>query len=46
MSDDKSKRANTNYNPDAEARAGLFGMRAIARHLDALLQKPDVAQAA
>jgi len=25
---------NTNYNPDGEARAGLFGMRAIARHLD------------
>ncbi|GGK55499.1 ATP-grasp domain-containing protein [Salinarimonas ramus] len=28
---------NTNYNPQAEARAGLFGMRAIARHLDGLL---------
>lgn len=28
---------NTNYNPDAEARAGLFGMRSIARHLDTLL---------
>ncbi len=29
---------NTNYNPDAEARAGLFGMRTIARHLDRLLR--------
>lgn len=25
---------NTNYNPDAEARAGRFGMRAVARYLD------------
>lgn len=30
---------NTNYNPEAEARAGLFGMRAIASHLDALLAR-------
>jgi len=30
---------NTNYNPEAEARAGLFGMRAIARHLDGLLAR-------
>ena len=29
---------NTNYNPDAEARAGLFGMRTIARYLDHLLE--------
>ena len=28
---------NTNYNPDAEARAGVSGMGAIARHLTALL---------
>ena len=28
---------NTNYNPDAEARAGVSGMRAIALHLDRLL---------
>lgn len=30
---------NTNYNPDAEARAGVFGMRSIARHLDTLLHR-------
>jgi hypothetical protein len=29
---------NTNYNPDAEARAGVSGMRAIARHLDRQLK--------
>jgi hypothetical protein len=30
---------NTNYNPDAEARAGKYGMRAIARHLTNLLEQ-------
>jgi hypothetical protein len=30
---------NTNYNPDAEARAGVSGMGAIARHLNDLLSK-------
>ena len=29
---------NTNYNPEAEERAGVYGMRAIARHLDRLLR--------
>jgi hypothetical protein len=29
---------NTNYNPDAEARAGVGGMAAIARHLGRLLR--------
>jgi hypothetical protein len=29
---------NTNYNPEAETRAGLFGMKAIARHLDRQLK--------
>ena len=29
---------NTNYNPEAEARAGLSGMGAIARHLGRLLR--------
>src|SRR5215204_374171 len=29
---------NTNYNPDAEARAGVSGMKAIARHLDRQLK--------
>lgn len=29
---------NTNYNPRAEARAGVSGMRAIARHLAGLLE--------
>ena len=37
---------NTNYNPDAEARAGLFGMRAIARHLDLRLKQLPTAHAA
>ena len=37
---------NTNYNPDAEARAGVFGMRAIARHLDRMLKSEQVARAA
>ena len=37
---------NTNYNPDAEARAGLFGMRAIAKHLDRLLKSESMAHAA
>ena len=37
---------NTNYNPDAEARAGLFGMRSIARHLDGLLKQTATALAA
>jgi hypothetical protein len=36
---------NTNYNPDAEARAGIFGMRTIARYLDGLLA-PQVRLAA
>lgn len=30
---------NTNYNPDAEAKAAVFGMRAVARHLDDLLAR-------
>ena len=30
---------NTNYNPEAEAKAQKFGMRAIARHLDGLLRQ-------
>ena len=29
---------NTNYNPDAEATAGKYGMRAIAKHLTGLLE--------
>jgi hypothetical protein len=29
---------NTNYNPDAEGRAGVSGMKAIARHLDRQLK--------
>ena len=37
---------NTNYNPDAEARAGLFGMRRIAKHLDRLLRQEQTARAA
>lgn len=37
---------NTNYNPDAEARAGIHGMRSIARHLTGLLQNARVARAA
>jgi hypothetical protein len=37
---------NTNYNPDAEARAGVFGMRSIARHLSALLKQGATARAA
>jgi hypothetical protein len=37
---------NTNYNPDAEARAGLFGMRAIARHLDDKLRSLRTLRAA
>ena len=37
---------NTNYNPDAEARAGIYGMRAIARYLDGLLQREAKARAA
>ena len=37
---------NTNYNPDAEARAGKFGMRAIARHLTRLLAEQGRARAA
>ena len=37
---------NTNYNPDAEARAGKSGMRAVARHLDALLRQESLAPAA
>jgi hypothetical protein len=30
---------NTNYNPDAEARAGRFGMRAVARYLGEELRR-------
>ncbi len=30
---------NTNYNPEAEARAGVSGMGAIARHMTALLRR-------
>jgi glutathione synthase/RimK-type ligase-like ATP-grasp enzyme len=37
---------NTNYNHDAEAKAGVFGMRSIARYLDALLQQGAAARAA
>lgn len=37
---------NTNYNPDAEARAGKFGMKAIARHLARLLSEEGRARAA
>ncbi|MCC7272407.1 MAG: alpha-L-glutamate ligase [Alphaproteobacteria bacterium] len=37
---------NTNYNPDAEARAGRHGMKAIARHLDRLLRESSRARAA
>jgi hypothetical protein len=37
---------NTNYNPNAEARAGVFGMRSIARHLDGLLRQTATARAA
>ena len=37
---------NTNYNPDAEARAGRSGMDAIARHLDRLLREGTRAKAA
>jgi len=37
---------NTNYNPDAEAHAGVFGMRSIARHLDGLLKQTATARAA
>jgi glutathione synthase/RimK-type ligase-like ATP-grasp enzyme len=37
---------NTNYNPEAEAAAGVSGMRAIARHLDGLLAGLTRAQAA
>ncbi|BBK32650.1 carbamoyl-phosphate synthase L subunit-like protein [Stella humosa] len=37
---------NTNYNPDAEARAGKFGMKAIARHLARLLVEQGRARAA
>jgi glutathione synthase/RimK-type ligase-like ATP-grasp enzyme len=29
---------NTNYNPDAEAKAGIYGMRAIAGYLNGLLR--------
>lgn len=29
---------NTNYNPDAEARAGIYGMRAVAGYLHGLLR--------
>ena len=36
---------NTNYNPDAEARAGVSGMGAIARHLNALLARESAAAA-
>jgi hypothetical protein len=32
---------NTNYNPDAERRAGVCGMCAIARHLTALLHRGE-----
>ncbi|MGF9760359.1 hypothetical protein AAII07_34735 [Microvirga sp. 0TCS3.31] len=37
---------NTNYNPDAEARAGVFGMRSIAQYLDGLLRQGLAARAA
>jgi hypothetical protein len=33
---------NTNYNSDAEAAAGLFGMRAIARYLGQQLHDLNV----
>jgi hypothetical protein len=37
---------NTNYNPDAEAKAGKHGMKAIARHLARLLAEGARARAA
>ncbi len=37
---------NTNYNPDAKAWAGVFGMRSIARHLNHLLKGREVSRAA
>ncbi len=41
---------NTNYNPEAEARAGKSGMHAVARHLGDLLSRagarPAIALAA
>ena len=36
---------NTNYNPDAEAKAGVSGMGAIARHLNTLLSRETSAAA-
>ncbi len=36
---------NTNYNPDAEAKAGVSGMGAIARHLNTLLARETAAAA-
>ena len=36
---------NTNYNPDAEAKAGVSGMGAIARHLNTLLARETSAAA-
>jgi hypothetical protein len=36
---------NTNYNPDAEARAGVFGMRSIAQYLGGLLRQGLAARA-
>jgi hypothetical protein len=37
---------NTNYNPDAEARAGVFGMRGYRQTPDRLLRSENIAQAA
>jgi hypothetical protein len=37
---------NTNYNPDAEARVGVYGMVAIARYLEGLRTKERIAAAA
>ena len=36
----------TNYNPDAEARVDLFGMRAIAKDLDHRLKQLFLARGA
>ncbi len=37
---------NTNYNPDAERKADIFGMKAIAAHLDALLRRGELRRSA
>jgi glutathione synthase/RimK-type ligase-like ATP-grasp enzyme len=37
---------NTNYNPDAERKAGIFGMKTAAAHLDGLLRQERVRRTA